>query len=91
MALAVAQNTRRLNTYRMSDFMRRQSRKRFCTNLPFSTCQLRIIQTDFPHLADVLQRVGRHPAARVAELTPRLWKQHFAANPMRSDLHALRR
>jgi len=22
----------------------------------------------------------------VAELTPRLWKQHFAANPMRSDL-----
>ena len=24
---------------------------------------------------------------RVAELTPRLWKQHFAANPMRSDLY----
>jgi hypothetical protein len=23
----------------------------------------------------------------VAELTPRLWKQHFAANPMRSDLY----
>jgi hypothetical protein len=23
----------------------------------------------------------------VAELTPRLWKQHFAANPLRSDLH----
>ncbi|SEG18885.1 hypothetical protein SAMN05216242_1241, partial [Thauera chlorobenzoica] len=26
------------------------------------------------------------PAANVAQLTPRLWKQHFAANPLRSDL-----
>ena len=41
--------------------------------------------TESTHL--VLQRVGQHPAARVAELTPRLWKQHFAANPLRSDLH----
>jgi hypothetical protein len=24
---------------------------------------------------------------RVAELTPRLWKQHFASQPLRSDLH----
>ena len=31
------------------------------------------------------------PAARVAELTPRLCKQHFGANPMRSDLLALGR
>jgi hypothetical protein len=23
----------------------------------------------------------------VAELTPRLWKQHFAATPLRSDLY----
>lgn len=38
-------------------------------------------------LVDVLQRVGQHPAARVAELTPRLWKHHFADNPLRSDLH----
>ena len=29
------------------------------------------------------------PAARVAELTPRLWKQHFAAKPLRSALHTL--
>jgi len=42
---------------------------------------------DYP-LMDVLQRVGQHPAARVAELTPRLWKQHFADNPLRSDLDA---
>ena len=27
---------------------------------------------------NVLQRVARHPAAEVALLTPRLWKQHFA-------------
>jgi hypothetical protein len=30
-----------------------------------------------------------HPATRFAELTPRLWKQHFAAQPLRSDLHRL--
>jgi hypothetical protein len=34
----------------------------------------------------VLQRVGEHPASRVAELTPRLWKERFAANPLRSDI-----
>ena len=35
--------------------------------------------------------VAQHPASRVAELTPRLWKQHFADNPLRSDLHGLPR
>ncbi len=46
-----------------------------------------------PHiyLLEVLQRVGDHPASRVAELSPRLWKQHFAANPLRSVLHTLDR
>jgi hypothetical protein len=39
-----------------------------------------------PQLVDVPQRVGQHPASRVAELTPRQWKLHFAANPLRSDL-----
>ena len=39
---------------------------------------------------DVLQRVGQHPASRVHELTPRLWKQLFADNPLRSPLHRLR-
>jgi transposase len=38
---------------------------------------------------DVLQRVGQHPAARVSELTPRMWKQHFAQAPLRSELHCL--
>jgi transposase len=50
------------------------------------TCRLHGIDP-YTYFVDVLQRVGRHPAARVAELTPRLWKQHFAANPLRSDLH----
>jgi transposase len=52
------------------------------------TCRLHGINS-YDYLVDVLQRVGQHPAARVAELTPRLWKQHFAANPLRSALHRL--
>ena len=35
---------------------------------------------------DVLQRVGQHPAKRVVELTPRVWKTLFADRPLRSDL-----
>ena len=38
---------------------------------------------------DVLQRIDTHPAFEVHLLTPRLWKQHFAANPLRSDLDRL--
>jgi hypothetical protein len=53
-----------------------------------TTCRLHEIKP-YDYLVDVLQRVGQYPAARVAELTPRLWKQHFAANPLRSDLHSL--
>jgi transposase len=53
------------------------------------TCRLHGVDP-YTYLVDVLQRVGQHPAARVAELTPRLWKQHFAANPLRSDLYRLR-
>ena len=49
------------------------------------TCRLHGIDP-FTYLVDVLQRISEHPASRVVELTPRLWKQHFAANPMRSDI-----
>ncbi len=35
-------------------------------------------------LIDVLQRVSCHLASRVHELTPRLWKQHFADRPFTS-------
>lgn len=52
------------------------------------TCRLHGVDP-YTYLVDVLQRVGQHPAARVAELTPRLWKQHFAADPLRSDLHKI--
>ena len=53
-----------------------------------TTCRLHEIDV-YTYLVDVLQRVGQHPAARVAELTPRLWKHHFAAKPLRSALHTL--
>ena len=51
-----------------------------------TTCRLHDINP-YDYLVDVLQRVGQHPSARVAALTPRLWKEHFAANPLRSDLY----
>ena len=49
------------------------------------TCRLHAIDP-YDYLVDVLQRVAALPAARVAELTPRLWKQHFAAGPLQSQL-----
>lgn len=52
------------------------------------TCRLHRIDP-YDYLVDVLQRVGQHPANRVHELTPRLWKQLFAGNPLRSALHTL--
>ena len=50
------------------------------------TCRLHDIDP-YTYLVDVLQRVAEHPVSRTAELTPRLWKQHFAAHPLRSDIH----
>jgi transposase len=50
-----------------------------------TTCRLHDLDP-YTYLVDVLQRVGQHPASRVAELTPRQWKTHFAANPLRSAL-----
>ena len=41
----------------------------------------------YRYLVNVLQRVGKHPAARVSEPTPRRRKTLFADNPLRSDLH----
>ena len=52
------------------------------------TCRLHGVDP-YTYLVDVLQRVSMHPASRVTELTPRLWKQYFADNPLRSDLHSL--
>jgi len=40
----------------------------------------------YTYLTDVLLRINQHPASQVEELTPRLWKEKFAENPLRSDL-----
>jgi transposase len=52
------------------------------------TCRLHGIDV-YTYLVDVLLRTKQHPASRVAEHIPRLWKQHFAAAPLRSDLYTL--
>jgi len=51
------------------------------------TCKLHGIHP-MTYLIDVLQRIDRHPASEIIELTPRVWKKHFADNPLRSDLDA---
>jgi len=53
-----------------------------------STCRLQGIDP-YVYLVDVLQRVETHPASQVERLTPRLWKEHFATDPLRSDLDRL--
>ncbi len=50
------------------------------------TCKLQGIDPA-TYLVDVLRRVAIHPASKVEELTPRLWKGLFADQPLRSDLH----
>jgi hypothetical protein len=50
------------------------------------TCVLHDVDP-YTYLVDVLQRIDTHPQSRVAELTPRLWKEKFAAAPLRSAIH----
>ena len=40
----------------------------------------------YTYLVDVLQRISEHPAKRVRELTPRMWKSLFAHDPLPSAL-----
>jgi hypothetical protein len=40
-----------------------------------------------PSANNILQRIETHPTSLVGELTPRRWKEAFAGNPLRSDLH----
>ncbi|MCP3978992.1 MAG: transposase domain-containing protein, partial [bacterium] len=49
------------------------------------TCRLQGVDP-YVYLVDVLQRVERHPASDVAALTPRLWKERFAGDPLRSTI-----
>jgi len=51
-----------------------------------ATCVLHNIDP-YTYLVDVLQRIDTHPQSRLTELTPRLWKQHFADKPLRSLIH----
>lgn len=53
------------------------------------TCKLQGVDP-YDYLVDVLLRISVHPAKDIALLTPRLWKHHFAANPLRSDLYSCR-
>ena len=50
-----------------------------------STCKLHDINP-CTYLTDVLLRINQHPDSEVEALTPRLWKERFSDNPMRSDL-----
>ena len=54
-----------------------------------ATCRLQGIDA-YTYLVDVLQRIDSHPAQDVRELTPRLWKERFANQPLRSDVDLLR-
>jgi transposase len=50
-----------------------------------SSCRLQSVDP-YVYLVDVLQRVDTHPALEVHLLTPRLWKEHFTAQPLGTDL-----
>ena len=50
-----------------------------------STCKLHSIDT-YVYLTDVLQQISIHPNSQIEQLIPRLWQQHFADDPMQSDL-----
>jgi transposase len=54
-----------------------------------SNCTLHEID-HYEYLIDVLQRIESHPVRDVHLLMPRLWKQHFAAAPIRSPLYYAR-
>lgn len=54
-----------------------------------ASCRLQGVDP-YVYLVDILQRIDTHPAFNVHLLTPRLWKQHFADNPLRSALDRLR-
>jgi len=54
-----------------------------------STCALHDVDP-YTYLVDVLQRIDTHPFSAVDQLTPRLWKQHFADAPLRSLLDTAR-
>ena len=51
----------------------------------FVTCTMHAVDP-CTYLVDVLHRIGGHPAKRVGELAPRVWKSLFAHDPLPSAL-----
>ena len=49
-----------------------------------ASCKLQEVDTH-TYFVDVLQRISTHSMRDVHLLTPRLWKENFAENPLRSD------
>ncbi|WP_440998233.1 IS66 family transposase [Arhodomonas sp. SL1] len=49
-----------------------------------TTCRLHGVNP-YTYLVDVLQRISRHPAREILALTPRVWKERFAHEPLISD------
>ena len=49
------------------------------------SCRLASVDP-YKYLVDVLQRISLHPARNIRELIPRIWKEKFGANPLKSDL-----
>jgi len=49
------------------------------------TCRLQGVDP-YTYIVDVLQRIDQHLAKDVEQLTPRLWREKFAENPLRSDI-----
>ena len=53
------------------------------------TCKLHGVNP-YDYLIDVLQRISDYPAQDVIDLTPRVWKEKFAHQALKSDLDATR-
>lgn len=54
------------------------------------TCRLHDIDPKV-YLIDVLQRIDTHPANEIEKLTPRLWKELFAQNPIPAPIEHFRK
>jgi len=77
---AAAELARELGAYRGARTVgvstaarRRRTGRRSCA--PWLTRARRTRSIRFAHLRDVIDRVSTHPASRVEELTPRVWKE----------------
>ncbi len=77
------------NIFRTATFTELGAKRVGVIQTLLTTCKVQGVDA-YTYLVDVLQRVGEHPAKRVIELTPRVWKTKFADQPLRSDLDLVR-